>query len=268
MASPGRFSGRVVWITGASSGIGEALAHAFHAEGARLILSGRRGTELSRVAGACSGGAESFVLPLDLAEPDALAEKAREAQGRFGRVDILVNNAGITHRALIADTEMKVFRRLFEVDFFGPLALSREVLPGMIARQSGHIVMISSITAFYGSPLRSGYGSAKAALNNAADSLRAENALHNVDVTVAVLGAIRTGISRNALTGDGSEYGRVNRIQQKGMDPARCAAHILDAVARGSETVTIASLAHRLLVWRARVAPRGLARSLRLKPRR
>ena len=263
-----RFTDKVVWITGASSGIGEALAYAFHAAGAHVVLSSRRESELARVAAACSGPGETMVVPLDLADTDALGDRYAAVAARFGRVDVLINNAGITHRALTVQTGMPVYRRLFDINLFGPLALTKHVLPRMIERGAGHIVVVSSITAHYGSPLRSGYSAAKHALHGMFESLRAELWQHGIPVTVAVLGGVRTAISASALTGDGTPYGRINRIQATGLAPEFCARRILDAVARRREEVTIASLPHRFLVWRARFTPRLLARAMRLKPRR
>ena len=264
-----RFADKVVWITGASSGIGEALAYAFHAEGAHVILSARRRSELERVREACAakGAGEAMVLPLDLADAAALADKVKAALDRFGHIDILVNNAGVSQRALVDDTGMAVYHDLFEVNFFGPLALTKLVLPSMIARRSGHVVVVSSIAARFSSPLRSGYNASKKALHGLFDSLRAELWAEGVAVTLLVLGAVRTGISANAMRGDGSIYGRINRIQAEGMSTGHCAARILDAVARRRQEVMIASLPHRLMVWRSHFFPRLAARALRLKPR-
>lgn len=260
-----RFKGKVVWITGASSGIGEALAHAFHDEGARVILSARRTEELNRVAGELAdGGGDHLVVPLDLADEATLVRAAGRVRERFGCVDILVNNAGRTMRATIAKTQMQVFRDLFEVNFFGPLTLAKLV---MAEQGGGRIVVISSIAAKYSTPLRSGYSASKAALERIFAALRAEEWSKGVAVTTIVLGSANTDISVNAATGDGGTYGRKNKIQAEGMDPALVARHILDAVARGRAEVMIAPPWQRGHVWRAKYFPAWSARALRLPVR-
>jgi dehydrogenase/reductase SDR family member 7B len=261
-----RFKGKVVWITGASSGIGEALAHAFHGEGAEVILSARREAELQRVAGDLAGsGGDAMVVPLDLADEASLGAAAGVVRERFGRVDILVNNAGLTMRATIAKTRMNVFRDLFETNFFGPLALAKLVMSA--DGNGGRIVVISSIAAKYATPLRSGYNASKAALEKIFAAYLAEEWANGLKVTTIVLGSADTNISVNALTGDGGTYGKKNRIQADGMDPAHVARRILDAVERDRREVMIAPLLQCWQVWRAKYFPRWSARMVRLRPR-
>src|SRR5262249_46976314 len=153
---PVRFENKIVWITGASSGIGEALAYAFSREGAKLILSGRREAELERVKRICAGVPENvFVLPLDLTQFETFGEKTKQAEARFGRVDILVNNGGISHRSLVAETLLEVDLAVMNTNYFGSIALTKAVLPAMLARRSGHIVVISSLMGYLDTPLRS-----------------------------------------------------------------------------------------------------------------
>jgi dehydrogenase/reductase SDR family member 7B len=261
-----RFKGKVVWITGASSGIGEALAHAFHNEGAHVILSARRVDELNRVANDLGDGdGEHLVIPLDLADETSLSQAAGQASERFGQVDILINNAGRTMRATIMNTQMNVFRDLFETNFFGPLALARLVLPSMAG--GGRIVVISSIAAKYSTPLRSGYSASKAALERIFAALLAEEWSKGIEVTTIVLGSANTNISVNAATGDGGTYGKKNKIQADGMDPDQVARRILDAVARGRREVMIAPFWQCWHVWRAKYFPWWSARALRLPAR-
>ncbi len=263
-----RFAGKLVWITGASSGIGEALARAFDREGADLVLSARRADELARVVDTLTGDGERLVLPLDLARPETLADAVGQVKERFGGVDILINNAGITMRAPVAKADMAVYRELMEVNFFGPLALAKLALPLMAERGGGRLVVISSIAAKYSTPMRSGYSASKAALERVFDSLRAESWADGVALTIIVLGSADTDISINARTADGAAYGRKNRIQAEGMDPADVARRILDAVARGRDEVMIAPLWQSWHVWRARFFPSYGRRKLRMPQRK
>ena len=225
------------WITGASSGIGEALSVALNQRGDRVILSARRADELTRVQQRCPFPDRVFVLPLDLGESDALAQKAEEAIAAFGSVDVLVNNGGISQRSRVSDTSLAVDRRLMEVNFFGTVALTKALLPHFVARQTGHFVVISSLVGKFGSSLRSTYAASKHALHGFFDSLRAEHHRNNVRVTMVCPGFIRTQVSVNALTGDGTPQNRMDQAQEKGMSPEKCVRRIIRAMDRRKEEV-------------------------------
>lgn len=248
-----------VWITGASAGIGEALAKAFHRSGSRQILSARREPDLRRVQGECGGEAATRILPLDVTNAEEINEKAGIALEMFGGIDILVNNAGVSQRSLVNDTEMDTYRRLMEVNFFGAVALTKAVLPSMIERKSGHIVVISSLVGKFGTPLRSGYAAAKHALHGFFDSLRAEVGRNGIKVTLVCPGFIRTDVSVNALRGDGSLHRKMDSGQAHGMPADECAAKILKAVAAGKEEVYVG---HRdkYIVYLRRFFPRVFSR--------
>lgn len=235
------FQGKVVWITGASSGIGAALAGAFARRGARLILSARRADALAEVEAAsrAAGGGETALLPLDLADGESLGAKAGEALSRFGRIDLLVNSGGISQRSLAKDTGIEVDRRLMEVNYFGTVALTKAVLPHMLERRGGRIVVVTSLTGLFGTPLRSGYAASKHALHGFFDSLRAELAGTGVEVTLVCPGFVRTAISNNALTADGTAQGTLDRAQAEGMDPDDCAARILAGIESGRREVLV-----------------------------
>ncbi|MFN3586221.1 MAG: SDR family NAD(P)-dependent oxidoreductase, partial [Moraxellaceae bacterium] len=181
----GRYQDKVVWITGASSGIGEALAREFAAAGARLVLSARRETELERVRASCARPEAHIVLPLDMTESAVLPVHVNTVLERCGHIDVLVNNAGISQRSLVKDTTLDVDRRIMEVDFFGPVALMKAVLPHMLARRSGQLVAVSSVVGLVATPWRSAYAAAKHAIVGFCDALRAE--VHDDGVQVAVL---------------------------------------------------------------------------------
>jgi short-subunit dehydrogenase len=220
---------KTLWITGASSGIGEALALLASRQGAKLVLSARRATELERVRAACADLSRVAVLPIDLTDFDAEAA-VRQAEHFFGPIDILVNNAGWSQRSLLVDTGMDVFRKLMELDYFAPVALTRALLPSMRARKTGHIVMISSVAGKIGAPLRTGYCAAKHALTGFTEAARAELWRDGLKFTTIYPGFVRTPISVNALAGDGSHHGVMDTTTSGGLSPEQCAAAIWKAV--------------------------------------
>jgi NAD(P)-dependent dehydrogenase (short-subunit alcohol dehydrogenase family) len=231
------FRGKVVWITGASSGIGRALALAFGHAGARLILSARTAGALEEVAKA--SGAETTVLPLDLTDLSALPAVAARAEAVFGRVDIMVHNAGVAVRARAADVGLEVHERVLRTNYLGPVLLTQALLPGMVARGGGRFVVISGLSGKYASPLLGAYAASKHALHGFFDTLRGEELEHGITVTIVIPGFIRTEITAHALTGSGERFGRVLPIYREAMAPEECAARILAAVARGRREVLV-----------------------------
>lgn len=234
-----KFPGQIVWITGASSGIGEALAYAFAREGAHLVLSSRRPDELARVRRACVRPDDHIVVPLDLAHPDNLPLAVGEVLARRGHVDILVNNGGVSQRALAQDASLAVERALMEVNYFGPVALTKALLPFMLKRASGHIVVVSSVMGYVGTPGRSTYAAAKHALHGWFDSLRAEIWRHHVTVTLVCPGYVRTAVSDNAVGALGEKHGRTDRTHRDAISAEACAAAILRGLARGREEIYV-----------------------------
>jgi short-subunit dehydrogenase len=229
------FSNAVIWITGASSGIGEALAFAAAGRGAKLILSARRESELLRVKERCIAQysmreTDIFVLPLDLADSASLPSKVESALQRFGAIDVIIHNGGISQRSLAKDTLLDVDRRVMEIDFFGTVALTKALLPSMLERKQGHFVVISSLVGKFGTPMRSGYSAAKHALHGFFDALRAEVWRENIKVTMVCPGFIKTNVSVNAVTGDGSKQGIMDDAQANGMSAEECAGRIVRAI--------------------------------------
>lgn len=229
----------VIWITGASSGIGEATAKKFSQEGYRVIISARNEKELNRVKSECSNPAEVQVLPLDLVEIDSFDEKVSLAIAFFGKVDIVLHNGGISQRSLIKETGLEVDRKLMEVNFFGTVALTKAILPHFVARKTGQFAVVSSLVGKFGSPFRSSYAASKHALHGFFDTLRAEHFQDNITVTMICPGFIRTNVSVNALTADGSALGKMDEAQAKGMSPEACATEIYAAITRKKEEVFI-----------------------------
>ncbi|MBC2840703.1 SDR family oxidoreductase [Robiginitalea sp. SC105] len=221
---------QVVWITGASSGIGEALALHLSEKGHRLVLSARREEALAAVRERCANPEKAGILPLDLARPETFGEKVREATAFFGLPDILVNNAGVSQRSLIADTALEVYRDLMEINYLGTVGLSKAILPEFVQRGGGRFVTVTSLMGKFGSPLRSGYCGAKHALHGFFDVLRMEHENQGIGVTMICPGFVRTQIARNALTGDGSPQGRDDQATQEGISPEACARRMWRAV--------------------------------------
>ncbi len=233
-----RIKDKVVWITGASSGIGEALALQAAQAGAKLVLTARRNAELERVRGLCKTPDKVAVLPMDLTDFDA-EQTVKKAEAAFGPIDVLVNNAGQSQRSLLIDTEMDVYRSLMELDYFAPVALTKAVLPGMRVRRRGHIVMISSVAGKIGAPMRTGYCAAKHALAGFTEAARAELWRDGLKFTAVYPGFVRTQITFNALKGDGKAHGVMDPATEKGLRPEDCADEIWDAVAENEEELYI-----------------------------
>lgn len=256
------FQGRRIWITGASSGIGEALALAFHQAGAKLILSARREDELKRVQSACGGEPETLILPMDVTNAAELPDKTRLALSLFGGIDILVLNAGITQRSRTRETDESVYRRLMEVNFFAPEAMARAVLPSMLAQKRGHIVVISSVAGKFGVPMRSGYSATKFALHGFFEALRAEEERNGVHVTMVCPGYIRTDISFSALRGDGRKHAKMDSELAHGMPADECARQILQGIGRKKKEIVVAGVREKSLVYVKRFFPTLLARMI------
>lgn len=231
--------GSVVWITGASSGIGEALVYAYAEQGARVILSSRKQAELERVRRSCAHPENCHIECLDLADPQSLDAAAGNVLAKFGHVDILINNGGISQRSLVRETPIEVDRKIMQVDYFSGVQLAKAVLPSMLERGKGHIVAVSSIVGVFGFPQRSAYSAAKHAMHGFYESLRAENGRYGIRVTVVCPGRILTNVSLHALKADGSEYGIMDHAQANGISARECAARIVKAVRRNRKEVYV-----------------------------
>jgi short-subunit dehydrogenase len=254
------FRNRRIWITGASSGIGEAVAVAFHKAGAKLVLSARREDELKRVQTLCGGEPSTRILPIDVTNAAELPQKTQRALGMFSGIDILILNAGITQRSLTRDTDESVYRQLMEINFFATESMARAVLPSMLAQKSGHMVVISSIAGKFGVPLRSGYSASKFALHGFFEALRAEEEKNGIHVTMVCPGYIRTDISLSALKGDGGKHAKMDPGIAQGMPAEECARRILKGVARCKQEIIVGAKYERGLVYLKRFFPDLLAR--------
>lgn len=231
------FQNKRIWITGASSGIGEALAKEAARRGAHLILSARNESELHRVAADCAGAASILVQPLDLSRHDEIPEIVQKTLKTVGKIDILINNGGLSQRSLAAETGLDVDKKLMEVNYFGTVALTKAVLPSMRMHQLGHIATVTSLMGKFGAPLRSSYAAAKHALHGFFDSLRAELGDEPIKITLICPGFVQTNISINALTGSGQKQGSMDDATAHGMTAETCARGILKAIENGKNEV-------------------------------
>ncbi|HVR40560.1 MAG TPA: SDR family oxidoreductase [Thermoanaerobaculia bacterium] len=233
------FRDKIVWITGASSGIGEALAIAWSREGARVILSARNAAELERVRQLCADPNRHLVKPLDLTDDAAIKTAVAEVLRDFDHVDIVVHSGGVSQRSIVAETDLATDRQLMDINYFGTIALTKALLPSMLARKSGHIVPISSVIGYVGVPLRSAYAASKHALHGFFNALRNEETKHGIRVTIVCPGYIRTKVSENALRGDGTRHGQTDDTHKNAMLPEKAAPVILRGVAKNKREVHV-----------------------------
>lgn len=233
---------RLVWITGASSGIGAELARALAARGARLLLSARQEAALEAVRLSCARPEQHSLVPLDMLAVDDFAVLARQLEAAHGPIDMLVLNAGVAQRSWAHDTALAVDRQLMAVNFLGPVALAKAVLPGMLERGQGRLVVVSSVMGKVGTPRRSGYAAAKHALHGYFDSLRAE--LHGQGVRIHLIcpGFIATGLPQAALLGDGSAQGRPDDLPRQGQPVTRCVTQMLRGLDRDRDEFCVGGL--------------------------
>lgn len=231
------FAGKTAWITGASSGIGAALAREFAHRGARVVLSGRNQERLHAVAGELS--TDTLILPFEATDEAAMLDSTRQATEWHG-VDIFVANAGISQRSPAAETDMAVYRRIIDVDLTAQIAASQALLPHVIQRGSGALVFISSVAGKVGVPMRTAYCAAKHGLIGYADALRAELSQSGIEVHVVCPGSVATDVSRNALTGSGTARGKSDRAIDEGIPPAEAAIAIADGIAAGTREIVVA----------------------------
>ena len=254
----------MIWLTGASSGIGEALAYALASLGAELALSARRINVLEHVRSNCANSAEHLVLPLDMLQPGAFAAAVDSVQSRFGKIDVLIHCAGISQRGTVAETEQKVDRHLMELNYLGPVELTKQVLPSMLARGDGQIVVVSSLLGKFPMPNRSAYAGSKHALHGFFDALRAEVESQGISVTMVCPGFVRTNASFNALEGDGTPHNKMDTQIAGGLSPDKCARQIVRAIERRRREVYICRR-EIFGLYLSRFAPGLFSRLTRLK---
>jgi dehydrogenase/reductase SDR family member 7B len=257
-----RLQGRVVWVVGASSGIGAATAERLVAEGASVILSARRAERLEEVRARSSRPEAAVCMPMDVTDVDAHAARVEEAERAFGPVDVVVFCAGVSQRALAEQTSLDVDRRIMELNYLSVVGLTKQLLPRFLARGRGHFVVVSSVQGHLGTRGRSAYAASKHALHGFFDSLRAEVSDRGLSVTLVAPGYVHTELAAAALRGDGTPYGETaaarDLAEGKGTPPERVAAAIVDGILRRRQEVLVGG-SEVLGVYLKRLSPRLLA---------
>jgi short-subunit dehydrogenase len=229
-----------VWITGASSGIGEALAYEFSKNNAELILSGRNENKLKEVKQKCAQHKVSVtIIPFDLSDLESIKNAANTVINKIGGLDLLINNGGISQRELASKTDLEVDKKIMSINYFGNIALTKAVLPSMLENGGGHIAVTTSIVGKFGFPLRSAYSASKHALYGFYDTLRAELEDKNIKVTMICPGRIRTNISLHALDGHGEEHGKLDYGQKHGISSEKAAKKIVRALNKNKKEVLV-----------------------------
>ena len=234
------FSGKWIWITGASSGIGKGLALALARQGAFLVLSSRNLNRLEEVKKATTlDDTHCLVVPLDVTDDEAVNKAAGEVLTTLPRLDYLFNNAGVSQRGLIRDTRLDVDRKIMDINYFGAVSLTKAVLPDMIKKGGGHVIVTSSIVGKFGFPLRSAYAASKHALHGFFETLAVEEKNNHIAVTLLIPGHIVTDVSINALTATGEKYGKMDPGQAKGISVEKAVNKILKGVAHRKREVIV-----------------------------
>jgi dehydrogenase/reductase SDR family member 7 len=246
---------KVVWITGASSGIGEALAAVFAQEGCRLVLSARREHELLRVKGNLPSNTSVLILPMDMLAMDSFQDLTTQVIAHFGQIDIVVHNAGISQRELLVNTAPQDVRRLMDTNFTSVVTLTQCVLPYMLQRQTGAFLVTSSVSGKVGTPFRTIYAASKHAIQGFFDGLRGEVYKQHIQITIACLGYVKTNLSYNAIGKNGKPYNKMDEKQANGIDPNVCATKMVKALKAGKHEIIIAGFMESLGAFLKRFAP-------------
>lgn len=254
---------KVVWITGASSGIGKALAAECALKGAQVVLSARRLDELENVRNSLQNSERHISVAMDITDESQVRHAYEQVLKEKGRIDWLINNAGLSQRALIAETTMQTERAIMEIDYFSQVFLTKLVLPTFLAQKSGRIAFVSSVAGLLGTQYRATYSAAKAAIHMWANSLRAEVAQEGVKVSVIFPGFVKTNVSFNALNGVGKPQAHQDDAIESGLDADEFAQQTVSALIKGDEYIVVGGRKEKLGVWVSRLSPTTLYKMIR-----
>ncbi|MBI3234747.1 MAG: SDR family oxidoreductase [Bacteroidetes bacterium] len=240
-------SQKTILITGASSGIGRALAIYYSKQESQLILSARRKEQLESLKTICEqNGSEATIIVADLVKEEDILNLAKKAIEAYGQLHILINNAGVSQRGSVSETIFEVDRKIMEINYFGQIHLTKLLLPEL-KKKSGNIVVLSSLSGLFGFPLRSAYAASKHALHGFFETLQLEE--KDIATTIVCPGRIKTDISLSALTSNGTKHGQMDEGQLKGIDVDVCAKKIATATYKKKKLLVIAKEENILLFF-------------------
>ena len=257
---------KTFWVTGASSGIGKALALELLNTNYKVILSARNKTALEQVKFASKNSNNAKILVLDLEKHDTFDKIVTDAIALFGKIDVVIHNGGISQRSLAKDTILEVDKKIFAINYFGTVGLTKAILPYFIKQKSGHFAVVTSVVGKIGTPLRSSYAASKHALHGFFDSLRAESFANNIKITLICPGYVQTNVSINALLGDGSKQNTMDKATKNGLTPQFVAKKILKAIKKQKEEVVIGGKLEKFSVYAKRFFPKVLSKLVRKIP--
>ena len=263
MAKQESLNNKVVWITGASSGLGASLAKICAQQGAQVVLTARRIQELENIRLSLENPEQHLSVIADITDETQVERAYAQVLEQKGRIDWLINNAGLSLRALIHETSMDTERAIMEVDYFSQVFLTKTVLPTFLKQKSGRIAFISSVAGLLGTQYRAPYSAAKGAIHMWANSLRAEVADQGVDVSVIFPGFVRTNVSLNALNGEGKPRAIQDEAIEKGLDPDEFATRVVSALLQGEEFIVVGGFKEKLGVLVSRISPKTLYKMIR-----
>jgi dehydrogenase/reductase SDR family member 7B len=233
------FSGKTIWIIGASSGIGAELCKQLAQNGAIIILSARNEEKLAEVRLSLTNPEKHILFPIDLEHTEDIKLKTEILINQVGEINFLFNNGGLSQRATAFDTQIEIDRKIMEINYFGNIAVTKAILPYMRKQGGGSIVVISSIAGKFGFFLRSAYSASKHALHGFYESLRLEEEGNNIKINIICPGKINTDISKNALTKSGEKHGIMDHNQETGMAVENCVKQILAGVENNKREIFI-----------------------------
>lgn len=249
------FVEKVAWITGASSGIGESLVYEFIKGGATVIASSNDLPGLQRVKAACKDRSSNVICaPFDLSDTSEIGNLVEKQINELGRIDFLLNLGGISQRSRIDETPLWLDRKIFEINYFGTIALTKAVLPFMMRQKSGHVLATSSISGRFGFPLRSAYSASKQALHGFFETLFLENKQFNIRSSVIIPGRVSTNISFHALNSEGKEHGKMDPGQASGISPEKAAMIIIRGIKRNKREILVGR-GELILLYIRRICP-------------
>ena len=243
------FNGKVVWVTGASSGIGEELVYQLSKLGATLIITSRNKDKLVEIQKKLlKANRNCYVLVYDLFQLEGINELVEKVLAIEGKIDSVIQCAGISQRSLSETTDFKVYEKLMTINYFAPVAITQFILPHFKKNNCGNMTVISSIAGLIGFPLRSGYAASKHAIKGYLETLQTEFYNSPISISIVYPGRIDTAISKNAITGDGSKSGIEDANNKVGMRVSKCVSKIINGLQTNKKSIYV-GYPERLLFW-------------------